>query len=770
MKRPLAVFCLAFLLVVWGSLCLHPPEFPDASVPDGRECQVIGRVDKIEYKTIFGKEQSLLYLKQLSYFTEIQKQSPIQSENRMPKGLVCYLSTKEPETVRIGSTVLVSGVFESYPIATNPGEFDAALYYRILGLSGKLKQAEIQNVGEKYNALADWQFRLRCFLSDRLAACYPAKESGIMQTMLLGNKTELDADIRNLYRDAGILHILSVSGLHVSVLGYGMYRLLKRLGIPMRLSALLAAGWMWFYGGMIGMGVSAFRAVLMFGIRMLAKWWGRTYDLLTALAVAAALLIAGEPLYFYHSGFWLSFTCVLAISLLYPRLKLKEPDEPGKLPAGKVFAGKSPAGWVVRLANAFLLSLSVTIMTLPVFLWFYYEVSFWGLLWNLLVVPLMSVVLGGGIVNLLLPKFAEGLSLFVAKGNCLLLGLFEFFCRVTKRTGFGNVILGQPGKLQVFLFVAGMFIFLLLSGKHFSDKHFSGKHFSRKMQCIGKILLLVCLTGVLLFRRNTGFQLTFLDVGQGDGICLKNDNGNVYLIDGGSSNKSQVGTYQILPFLKQQGIRQVEAVFISHADTDHISGILELLEQQKGGVKLKMVVLPALPAAVLSEKYDELLTLCGENGTAVYTMKMGEQFRDDLLTLTCLHPSPDFSGNANAASLVLKLDFGNFSALFTGDLEGAGEHRLQQILEEQEISGIAVLKVAHHGSGNSTKEQLLTQLQPGAAVISCAENNRYGHPHKETLERLEKAGVKVFRTDEAGAIEVMLEEDTVMISGYGRNK
>lgn len=736
MRRPLAVFCLVCLLAVGGLVCFKPPEYPDISEMEGKECQVIGRVDKIEYKMIFGKEQSVLYLKQISYFAEIQAKSHTQHADRMPTGLVCYISKEEPIPLKIGSTVLVSGIFEGFPEATNPGEFDTRLYYRILGLSGKIKKASVLKTGTEYDKIADLQFSLRCFLEGKIKACYPEKEAGIMMTMLLGNKTELDEEIKDLYRGAGILHILSVSGLHVSVLGYGFHRLLRKAGLPVRFCAVLAVCWMWFYGGMIGMGVSAFRAVLMFGIRMLAKWCGRTYDLLTALAVAAVLLISSEPLYFFHSGFWLSFTCVLAISLLYPRLKVKE---------------KEGGGIKVRVVNSILLGISVTVMTLPVFLWFYYEVSFWGILWNLVVVPLMSVVMGGGIVNLALPGFASGLSSLVAKGNCVVLWLFETLCRVTEQTGCGNLILGQPAVFQILAFVIGMLLFLWLS---------------QKWRLYQKMLVLSVLTMLVVFRLPGGFRITFLDVGQGDGICLQNENGNVYLIDGGSSSKSKVGTYQILPFLKQQGIRRVQAVFVSHSDSDHISGILELLEQQRGGVKLEKIVLSKVKGQVLWEEYGELLTLCRENGTAVYTIKKGEQLRDDKLTLTCLHPAPDFMGDSNASSQVLRVDYKNFSALLTGDVEGEGALCLQQVLIEQEIAPVTVLKAAHHGSRNSTSQTFLAQTQPMLTVISCGKNNRYGHPHEEVIRRLTDVKSTILQTARQGAVTVQVQGERIKVSTW----
>lgn len=744
LRRPLAVLCLIFLSVVGVVLWIRPPEYQDFSSLEGMKCEVLGRVDKIEYKNSFRKEQSFIYLKQISYFHVIQEkqnqnnsfQKEINQKNHnedsqgnMPEGLACYIGKEEADALRIGSLVLVTGEFKAYSEATNPGEFNAGLYYRILGLSGQVKDAVVEKNGETYDKLADLQFRIRRYMEQKLKKCYPEKEAGILMTMILGNKAELDQEVKELYQDAGILHILSVSGLHVSILGYGFYRVLCRLGLPIRFSALVAVAWMWFYGGMIGMGVSAVRAVVMFSLRMLAKWWGRTYDLLTALAVAAVLLIGSEPLYFYHSGFWLSFICVLAISLLYPQLKLKE-KEGGNLR--------------IRLVNAWLVSVSVTIATLPVFLWFYYEVSVWGMLWNLVVVPLMNVVMGGGIVNLCLPAWAESLSILVARGNCVVLRFFEDLCRITEWTGWGNLILGKPAMWQIFLFAGGMVILFAFAGKW--------KYYQ-------KYLLMAVLIGIVVFRAPTDFKITFLDVGQGDGICVQNDNGNVYLVDGGSSSKSSVGTYQILPFLKHEGIRSIDAVFLSHADEDHISGIKELLEMQKGGVRIEKVILPDLEETLLRQEFKEIISLCRENCTEIYTMKKGEKIIDDKLMLTSMHPPENYVGESNASSQVLFVTYDKFTALLTGDVEDGGETLLQQALKAQGIYNITLLKVAHHGSRYSTDTQFVVQTSPQVAVISCGEDNSYGHPHEETLKRLEGAGCMILTTPECGAVTIEVDKE-----------
>lgn len=747
MKRPLTVICLAILAAVCLKMKLAPPDFSACRQFEGTNCMAAGRIGKMEISNNYGKDQTVLYLESISYFQSDQEQiyetkSPDKQKipkSELPSGLVCYIDGGEhlqTPAYKIGGEVLVRGRFEAYREASNPGEFDACRYYRILGISGKLKNAEVLRTGTDYNKPVHMLYQFKLYLEKKIRSFYPQKEAGIMTTMLLGDKTGLDREIKDLYRAAGILHILSVSGLHVSLLCYGLYKGLRRIGVPMRTAAAAGAIWAAVYGVMIGMGVSVFRAVLMFCLQMLAEWWGRTYDLLTALSVSAVLLLLMNPLYLYHSGFWLSYTCVLAISLLYPCLKIPEKREKGR---------------VVILLNSALLSVSITIATLPVFLWFYYEVTLWGIVWNLLVVPLMSVVLGGGIFTLFLPEAVKGFAGIIVRGICLLLSLFENLCHITEWTGLGTIIAGQPAFWQIVLFAAGLLCFLAVSGK------------LRYMQ---RLAALMALTGILILRPRAEFKITFLDVGQGDGICVQNENGNVYLIDGGSSSKSDVGTYQILPFLKQQGIRKIEAVFISHGDLDHVSGIRELLEAQKGGVVIRQLILSGKGRAGFFDEYEELLKLCNETGTGVYIMQAGETVKDGKLSLACLHPDGEFEGEKNASSQVLYLSYGDIKVLFTGDVEGGGESCLAQVMKEKELKDITILKVAHHGSKYSTSGQFLEQANPKAAIISCGKNNSYGHPHAELLERLKEQGCLVFQTQKSGAITVSVRKNRVWLKGF----
>lgn len=252
-----------------------------------------------------------------------------------------------------------------------------------------------------------------------------------------------------------------------------------------------------------------------------------------------------------------------------------------------------------------------------------------------------------------------------------------------------------------------------------------------------------------------------LDIGQGDCLFLRTKKFTC-LIDGGSSDVSSVGKYRIEPFLKSQGVAALDLVFISHGDADHMNGIEEMLERQEQGIRIQGLVLP--PKSIWDEKLETLARSAVENKTKVYSMQQGEILRMGSLSLQCIQPEAKSSLTpGNEASMVLSVEYEAFSMLCTGDTEGAGETLLIQNLPKKNYT---VLKVAHHGSKNSTKDTFLKVCSAPYALISAGRDNRYGHPHEETIQRLQEDGSNIITTQKAGAIMLWTDGEKVQISSY----
>lgn len=375
-KRPLASVCL--LVFSFFFLAVNLASFSRQGPYDGekKKVKVTGRVYQKELRQQAGQTVQVIYLKDLS------------GDSPPGKAVLCYLKSGQTEP-EMGSTVAVEGNYRAFETASNPGQFDPYSFYLISGISYRLNQAIILEKTVRYSRFGEALYRVKCFLADRLSKYLPEKESALMKTILLGEKGELDRELKELYQRNGIAHILAISGLHVSMLGMGLYHLLRKCGIPMKLSALAAALLLLLYGMMTGFSVSALRAILMFFLHMLAVILERTYDMLTALSLAAVVLLAGQPLYLEHSGFVFSYGCVLGIGILTPVLTQGN---------GEFFQNKKSL--LVRGIKFFLSALSMGVITLPIYLWYYYQFPVWSVFLNLLVIPLMSYLMGAGILLL----------------------------------------------------------------------------------------------------------------------------------------------------------------------------------------------------------------------------------------------------------------------------------------------------------------------------------------------------------------------------------
>lgn len=589
-------------------------------------------------------------------------------------------------------------------------------------------------------------FAFRRRLHDRLAKVFPEKEASVMQTLLLGEKEEMDAEVKALYQRNGIAHILSISGLHITLLGMGCYRLLKRLGAPVRVAAAGGAMTLLLYGMMVGMSVSASRAIGMYLLQMLGIFVGRTYDMLTGVGLLAALLVLQQPERLGDVSFLMSFGAVLGICLLTPVFAGDgREDNAGVETASGVVAGlltvtdilgdsayernKYREGWrkvvyerlwrmVSALKSGFAASAGVILFTLPIQLWFFYEIPVYSVLLNLLVLPFMSVVMAGGILSLI-----PGLGI-AGTVDCLILWWYEWICERFGELPGAVWCVGRPAKWQMVVYYSGLFV--LIIGRNYAEKwkrqrlyaayvaennHGDGHRTERERQrretrrvddsgrgrkresnrkkmqhsdryseicptrwrhvlanfwytwqgvmtyrngvmCrIVAAMILVLIVGLLTGNFDRGSRVTFLDVGQGDGIVVETGQG-AYLFDCGSTSRRKIGEYVLKPYLKSRGIQSLRGVFVSHPDEDHMNGILELLENGgEWGITVEQMFLPAITEAERREAFEKLLVAAEYAGVPVSYIKCGDEIRDSRLRLRCLHPEENTTlADANAYS------------------------------------------------------------------------------------------------------------------------
>lgn len=664
--------------------------------------------------------------------------------------------------LKIGQQVFVYGKGSTFSDATNPGAFSPKQYYFSMGITGAIQGSMIRITNFSYRRLTQALFQAKQALVENYVTYLGKEGAGVISSMLLGERALLSEETKEQYRQGGISHILAISGLHVSLLGSALYGLLRRTILGRNGAIPVACLCVVLYGNFVEAGTSTKRAVIMFILMLLAAALGRTYDTLSAMAVSMVLILWKNPGALYTAAFQLSYGAAYGASVMALLLREKEkersPEEKALFTAryrdDRWFRLRTSLG--KRCKEMFVFGIAIQAVTFPITVYHFFEYPVYGMLLNPVVVPLMTILLLCGLLSGLCGLAVPWLGYFFGGGTCAILWLYEALCSLVSKLPFSLCLVGRPLLIQIGLYF-GFLVFVIVFKKN-------------RKNILWLLLLPVC----LLPLPAASLEVAFLDVGQGDGIVIRERNGAVLMIDGGSTSVQGVGEKCMLPYLKAKGIRVIDCAFISHADSDHISGISEILkampvrsayrESAAGYTGVPVIKKLALPDVKEPDAlYESLVELAKEKEVEVLFLTAGDRMTvGENLVLSCLAPEEAYSyPDKNAASMVLLASYGQFDVLLTGDTTKESEERMLAAVPPEVIpfAEVEVLKVAHHGSYTSTSEELIQAIQPLISVISCGKDNSYGHPHTETLERLYSAGSLVYRTDESGCVTIKVRND-----------
>ena len=691
-----------------------------------------------------------------------------------------------------GQICSVKGHFLELSPATNEGEFSLPSYYKGEGISGVFQAKTIELVRGESSPFAKELFTLKQSLGNRIDALFPEETAGFLKSLFLGERSGITLSEKSLYQSAGISHILAISGLHLSLLGGFFYRLLRKTKLSSLLSSLITSFFLFSYFLFTGSSHSAFRALFMLFLRFAAIQLGKGKDLLSQLSFALLFLLWLNPLSLYSIGMQCSFFTLFVFFLLeerpgktvrkkkekvlskickkytlgfskHPSLLLKLPAYLSKLIP--CLLSTLPH----RLQGSFLFYLAL----LPLFSLTQFSFPLYAPLLNLLLLPLLPFFFLLGAVSIFLSYLPEQdfllLRLLSFSSRFLLNLLFQIFHLFMKKSlalPFSQILLGKMQALSVMFYF--LFLYLLF--------------FFPKAKSLSLLLSLGFLLSLPLYlpRPPKELEIAALDVGQGDGFVLRKG-ALVFTIDNGSTSKNLFPEQIFFPYCKAKRIQHIDYALLTHCDRDHISGIQALLEKNPS-ISLSHLILPA--SALQDHRYDLLKRLAYNHGADVSYWQKGDELvfseqgiclsakktawaenpstskkrgpdtKGHQLHIRCFYPNDaSYMEEANAHSIGCLLEYGHFRMLFTGDMPKESEEALLENCREAEVSPIVdVLKLAHHGSKTSSCPSFLSETRAKFALFSYGKKNRYGHPHKSTVENCKKYRLFPLETAKLGEI------------------
>lgn len=556
---------------------------------------------------------------------------------------------------------------------------------------------------------------------------FPPEIAALSAALIFGDRSMFNPEILMDYQKTGIVHLLAISGLHVSLLIGMVFYLGIGIGLTRQFMMNFLLVILPFYAILTGASPSVIRAVLMIFLVLFILRWKKQLKLspIDAISLTLMIYVFFTPLIILDAGFQLSFSVSFAIIL----------SSSGILPR-----------YQQTISTMVVTSIIAQLAALPILLYHFFEISFISIAANLLYIPLFSFVFLPGLYLLFFIQiiFKDTPSLLInlfMKIITLANSLIEQLADLS----FAQFITGRPNGLNFIVYILIILIIFLLWE--------AGVQKMRKHIIILLAIILFTFQNVWNWANPFG-EVTMIDVGQGDSILIRYPFGmGTYLIDTGgtvqfeeeewkkAAKPFEVGRDVVVPFLKGKGIKKLDKLILTHGDSDHIGGTMAILKE----IEVKQIIMPSVAEPSQSEL--TIIQEANKKGIQVVKVAEGSQWKNEKSLFYVLSPEKNYQGERNSGSIAIIANIGGLKWFFGGDLDQEGE---EIILKKYPNLNIDVLKAGHHGSKTSSSEVFINGITPTISWISVGERNRYGHPDKEVLEQLAKT--TLYRTDLHGAI------------------
>ncbi|NRD75900.1 DNA internalization-related competence protein ComEC/Rec2 [Bacillus sp. BRMEA1] len=652
--------------------------------------------------------------------------------------LIRYQIHSEKEKQDLGNTsfynklCLVSGTMGKPKISKNPNGFNYRSYLAAKQVYWLVdtKQNLLQSCSTLKSTPITLMKQLRFSGVHYLENHFPPEIASLSAALIFGDRSMINPELLDEYQKTGIVHLLAISGLHVSLFIGMVFYLGIRIGLTRQTTEYFLIFILPVYVILTGASPSVIRACLMMFLVLIAVKWGKKIKLQAIDAISLALMIylIWSPFIIYDIGFQLSFSVSFAIILSSRQIL-------------NTFA-------LGKLTPLLATSVISQLAAFPFLLYHYFQLSLIGFIANIIFIPLFSFIYLPGLYVLFLIQIFVGFtpSIFILIFSEII-NISNQLMEIFSRCSFANFNPGRPN--LPFLII---YILLIISIFYLWETKYSYKW---KEHLLLSCLLLFTLQPLWNWLNPYG-EVTMIDVGQGDSIYIHLPfNQGDYLIDTGGtmifSDKKwmqkekpfEVGRDVVVPFLKAKGVTKIDKLILSHGDMDHVGGSIALMKE----LKVRQILLPSV--AEESETEQKIINTAKLKGIPVIKGSKGMYWGVGQNSFFILSPETNFKGERNRGSLTILAKIGGLSWFFGGDLDKTGE---EKIIKKFPNLTVDVLKAGHHGSKTSSSPLFIHKIKPKVTLISAGENNRFGHPHPEVLQLLQGVNTRIYRTDQQGAI------------------
>ena len=650
----------------------------------------------ITYKSKYNINDNLFIVKILELKKDEDKISMLVKGKELLKATYYYKNNVEYSDIDIGDIVEIKGKLEKPSSNTVPNAFNYKNYLYNKKIYYILSIDSIKKIKNNTSLI----YYIKSIISNRINDI--TNSSPYLQTFILGDKSYMDDNINSTYRDNGISHLFSISGMHISLISGILFYIIKRISYNNYYNYGVVISFLLLYIFILGMIASIIRTIVMYILFAINKLFNLKIKSIDLMLFVLVICIIINPFIVYDIGFQYSY--IISFTLIILRNKIKKINN--------------------NILKSLYISYIAFIISFPITIYNFYQVNIISIPLNVIVIPLVSIIIFPlSIITFIFP--------FLDNILYILIKILEFISINIDKIECTKFIFFKPNLIIIILY----YLLIYLS-------------FFKRKYLLFLIILILFHMGYIYI--DPIMNVTFLDVGQGDSILISfpYNEGNILIDTGGIYNSSySIIENKTIPYLKSLGITKLDYLIITHGDYDHMGESINLLNE----FKVNKVI---FNIGSYNDLELELISLLNEKNIKYYQNIKSLNINNN--TLYFLNTKEYDEENNNSS--VIYLNYHNIKFLFMGD---SGIDKENDIIKKYNINNINVLKVGHHGSNTSTSEYFIDKINPKYSIISVGKNNWYGHPNKEVINNLKDT--IIYRTDQDGSITFKINNNVLTV-------